>query len=545
MRKNIFYAAILLLAGVVMAACSGDDDLTSDSQTPTEGNVVVLKGTIGSKGSVTRAVDEYNGSAEWKEGNQFAIYYETSNGGNATAIATVNDVHADQIGGVWYSYAEFTATLISPQTGENYVNLVYPASAHDGQGDFKRNFLMTQDGTLEYINAHGLDIQTASSTMNVDGTNATLTDNVLMEPQVCLCHFYLQDNSNNDLLATKLEISDGTNNYNYTITPDIPRNDVFVALLPAANFTFTATSVNGSKRVYTKQEGVTLENCTDDNVGDVFDKDGNIYKVTGGLYSKTYSGINLNAGTIYSKANLKLPLIPSDQITPVAMIAYVGASGSADASSPTSTYRGLAMAMEHATSSNQIAWSIYTYANDLCDLHYFDNPYTEFTYYRNFGDMKGISNTEILAGGCGSLNHEHPAAQAAKDYSVEGFTPNAIGCSNWFLPSSGQVFRFLKACRVGGENWNKWTVWPDGEEGNGSPGGVADSKLVMNILLNAGLNGVNVGSDYNASINMWTSTQCSATEVISMYCLISGTDGIGMSLTQKSATAPVFPFLAF
>ena len=62
MKKTMICAAALLMASVVMTACSGGDDVTSDvtpvSQPAAEaGDVVELSDTLGSKGSTTRAID--------------------------------------------------------------------------------------------------------------------------------------------------------------------------------------------------------------------------------------------------------------------------------------------------------------------------------------------------------------------------------------------------------------------------------------------------------------------------------------------------------
>ena len=190
MRKNIFYTAALLLAGAVMAACSGSEDITDnttpETQTPTGNGVVELSGTLGSKGEMTRAVDA-EGTGTWEVNDKFAVYYETTDG-HATAVATVTSVNGD-------GSANFTALLKDPKKGNNSVKLVSPASAHDGEGGFKTDGLMNQGGTLEYINKNGLDIETATATMNVADAKASLTTSVTMQPQVCLYKMTLRENS--------------------------------------------------------------------------------------------------------------------------------------------------------------------------------------------------------------------------------------------------------------------------------------------------------------------------------------------------------------
>ena len=126
--------------------------------------------------------------------------------------------------------------------------------------------------------------------------------------------------------ATKLQISDNKG-HSYTITPTAATNSLTVALLPVnnASFTFTATTTDAVYS-YTKLDGVTLANCTSDNVGDVFDKDGNIYRSSsapGAIYSKTFTNKYLYAKQFYSQ-NLSLNPVYPPTIKRVAMIAYVG-----------------------------------------------------------------------------------------------------------------------------------------------------------------------------------------------------------------------------
>lgn len=300
MKKNVFHTAILLLTSVMMAACSGNDDIVNNTnpepQATTKGNVVVLSGTLGSKDSQTRTIAT-DGKGSWVEGDQFAIYYVTEDDGHASATATVNSINAN-------GSANFTASLESPKTGNNGVTLIYPASAHDGNGGFETDALMEQEGTLDYINEHGLDIETATTTMNVEETAATLNSDVKMQPEVCLYTMNLRENSSYSNLTTTTKLVIKDNDHTYTITPTTPTNSFTVALLPiqSSGISFTATT-NDETTFYTKQDDVTLANCTTDNVGDVFDEDGNIYRVSrgpGATYYKLFYGKALYAGKFYN-----------------------------------------------------------------------------------------------------------------------------------------------------------------------------------------------------------------------------------------------------
>lgn len=110
-------------------------------------------------------------------------------------------------------------------------------------------------------------------------------------------------------------------------------------------------------------------------------------------------------------------------VTPVAIIAYVGAAGSVDASS--ATYKGLAIALTDANSGNSCQW--YTAEDITCTNNYTNDLPTALS------DKYGIANTAILAAGC-KKGHTHAAAYAAANYAVT----HPTGTSNWFLPTIGQ-----------------------------------------------------------------------------------------------------------
>lgn len=532
MKKNMFYTAAVLLAGAVMAACSGSEDMTSDNaaepQTPAQQGVVELSGTIGGKGNLTRTISE-TGAGSWAVGDQFAIYYQTSSG-HSTAVATINSVNEN-------GAANFKVSLYYPKTGESNVTLIYPASAHNGTGGIKAAVLAEQDGTLAGINNNGLDIETGTTGLNVEEqagkySKATLNSDVQMQPQVCLYTLNLKKDAETDLSATKLEISDGTNSYTVTPTGGTATNSFTVALLPAsdASFTFAATTTE-SGRVYTKQ-AVTLATCTSANVGHVFDKDGNVYEVSNGpgvIYGANFSNKTLESGKFYT-SNLTLEASAGAGITPVAMIAYVGAAGSADSSTGegSGSFRGLAMAMSDVNNT-YYAWAPEGQGyQEECSGVYQNST---FTNHRDCADMKGIDNTRILANHTCSASHSHPAAEAAKNYSVEGFTPSDLGCSNWFLPSSGQWFKFFEACGV---NLSSWTAQ------GFSPGGASDyTKVVTNTMNNAG---ANFPASYGYCM-MWSSSQSSEDSVMSVGFYTSV--GVGVYIVNKNAGNMVRPFLAF
>ena len=441
MRKNTFYMVVLLLAGAVMAACSGGDDMTSDitpeQQTPAENVVVELVGTLASKGNMTRGVDEY-GNDRWEVGDQFVIYYETANG-HSSAVATVENVRTYIDGS-----AEFRATLMSPKTGNNNVKLVYPASAYDGKGGFKPDALMNQDGTMDYINENNLDIQTALATMSVDGTNATLEGDVTMEPQVSLFILSLRQAGTNKLISTKkLEITNGA--YKYTITPAEATQKFIIALLSVENSTFTfscqSSSIEDAYADYTYVKDFVPANITTSDIGNVILPDNKVYSCSlGGLpYSGTFTA-TLEKGVWYYGDfynGIFVDLNPSSVTTPVAMIAYVG-----NETGEGNTYNhGLAIAMKDANNGS-CSWGGQGGVN-----------YNTYQW-----DGSGAASSESgLQYRAARNNTDWPAFNYCASYSVEGYDPAEHGCSPWFLCSAYQWDTMLAASKdVKGVYFNNW-----------------------------------------------------------------------------------------
>ena len=106
----------------------------------------------------------------------------------------------------------------------------------------------------------------------------------------------------------------------------------------------------------------------------------------------------------------------------VAIVAYKGAAGTADTSTGSESYTGLAIAMQDATQSQWFTSNSGTCVAQNSTLSYLLNNYN------------GISYTNKLANATCTSGHNHAAAKAAKNYSVN----HPSGTSQWFLPTIGQ-----------------------------------------------------------------------------------------------------------
>lgn len=127
----------------------------------------------------------------------------------------------------------------------------------------------------------------------------------------------------------------------------------------------------------------------------------------------------------------------------VAIVAYKGAAGSADTSTGSSGYCGLAIALNDANGGATCQW--YNSYLVMC-INTSGIPLaTVLSTDGVFG--KGIDNTNKLADGCSS-SHVHAAATVAKNYQYDASVSAGAyptGTSQWFLPTVYQWNLMVKA----------------------------------------------------------------------------------------------------
>jgi len=162
-----------------------------------------------------------------------------------------------------------------------------------------------------------------------------------------------------------------------------------------------------SEHSYTKTRGYSVRLFKDD------------YKCTGkALANASVGDIICAHGKAYSATTGSLPCGGQK----VAIVAYKGAAGTADTSTGSESYTGLAIAMQDATQSQWFTSNSGTCVAQNSTLSYLLNNYN------------GISYTNKLANATCTSGHNHAAAKAAKNYSVN----HPSGTSQWFLPTIGQ-----------------------------------------------------------------------------------------------------------
>jgi len=127
-------------------------------------------------------------------------------------------------------------------------------------------------------------------------------------------------------------------------------------------------------------------------------------------------------------------------------------------------------------------------------------------------------------------NHQHLAAMAADQFSVNGFQPIGYDFSTWFLPSAGQVMLAIKG--LGG------TVQFDAEEKYYDCNfGTKQGKDLKTQLEEAGI------KNFDVNFDCWTSTEYNHKNAVRVQCV----DGnkVEFSTASKNDQYDVRPFIAF
>lgn len=341
MKKNIFYWAFLVVAGISLTACSSGDDNIADNTTPvtpdSQNKTVILTGTIGVGGDETRAVDD-EGKTSWKANDPITINYETTSG-YSRATGTIKQVSSDN------HFATFEATLTNPKD-DGYIGFAYgtvesasPSSAYDFTFDYSA--YSSQDGTTAGITTSGLDYACTESggevKMAVDGSTATLKSTALLKNQFSMFEFTLKDGNGDEVPATKLEIwveesTFSSSTATYTITPanSAAYSTFYVALEPTESTVDKVkivASFDGKDAAIKLNTADKVNAITSTDYGkllsvDATDDDKQAYlcaKTTSPKYCEhIYGTSKFVKGKLYS-ADLTVK-----DLTPTAVIAYAG-----------------------------------------------------------------------------------------------------------------------------------------------------------------------------------------------------------------------------
>ena len=453
LNKILLSMAALVFVGAMTAGCSSDDLTAETPQLPdTAGGTVVTKVTVSLDEHASTRMLEPSGMKTFKEGDKIAVIYKNTAGETVKAeSAALNSFDI-----LSSNSAKFSVTLTNPQANTP-VRYIYPASmaaddvsttTPDNDATIKWSNLASQSGGFPFISEY-VDLAVFDGTMTAQAVLPAAT----LENPLTIGAFTITNSATNDEITDnvkKLIVNDGTNTYTleggwstviFVAMKPISKTQTVTIKAITADNKFIKSVTNKELAKNTKYDinvsltaryplAVTSTSISSDDIGSVIGADGKIY-------------MNATAAAAASPAT-----------TAVAMITYVGAAGTADASS--TSYKGLALALSDANSGNKAAW---------CSQHGEACLATQYTSYIKTNDMAGIANTDALFG---HGTHVHNAATAARNYN-SGTHPT--GTSAWFLPSAGQWEKMVTA--AGGNSTlmknaglQSYIYWSSTEYGN-------------------------------------------------------------------------------
>ena len=125
MKRYSAIASLLLMAGVMVAACSTQElEIPSEVEENASGHML-FTATLAAKNPVTKAVDA-DGKTTWVVDEKIAVYYEKNDNSYGKATANVDAVDEGK--------AKISALLEGAKDG-GMVKFVFPASIVNETGD--------------------------------------------------------------------------------------------------------------------------------------------------------------------------------------------------------------------------------------------------------------------------------------------------------------------------------------------------------------------------------------------------------------------------
>ena len=244
--KNIFG---LVALSIFTVGCSKDVN-TSDI-TGVSGKKIPFSAVISASNSETRGLSESeDGSAiitKWEKDEQVALIHN-----DVIDVMTVTAVDENT------NAATIKGSITgSPQNGDA-VTIIYPASAVDSETKAVRtDLLKEQDGKLSTI-SEKFDYRTAESTLSVTDGGSTFGTDVKLSLQYAIWKLSLTD-GNASLSASKFLINDSDGNALITVTPTSISDNLFIAMPPASDASFSFKAVVGENSYVYAKSGVSFK----------------------------------------------------------------------------------------------------------------------------------------------------------------------------------------------------------------------------------------------------------------------------------------------
>ena len=438
--KTIFKTLALFVmmpAMMLTTACSSDDDaIINNNETPAKKGYtlpVTINVTRQSE-AATRATYTDNGnktgSLSFSSGDQLFVYGEDDNAGQFAGTLT------------WVSGETFSGTITTENYYSGTANDLF-SSASSASSDYYLIVELLPNGYETYGFFSITEKDGYNDELNWNYNNTFATTKALAVEQFSWEWTDEYDNG--------FALSPGNSILNFTISGLTAYTEVNVALTGNfRNITGEVTTDGSGTATFAigVPAGVRIEYYSLTVGGNAITlpeklpEPGKIYNISrsvGPAYTMAADATAEDLGKVIgADGNIYADAAEATAAgtTAEALICYVGAAGTADASS--ATYKGLALALTDA--GTDAYWCGQTSATCL------GTQYNDYTLAVN--EMAGIANTNALVS---TSPHSHAysysyygdnAATLARNYK-SGTHPT--GTSDWFLPSLGQWYKMITA----------------------------------------------------------------------------------------------------
>lgn len=427
-KTSIHALAVLLMAAVVTAACSSEDDIFTGGQTSKpKVYTMTVHATKGNDDATTRAL-ALNGStlnATWTAGDKVEVW----------AWDERNQTFTKKYGTLTAQGSGISTTLTG--TVEN-ISLI----GMDLRLRYLSNDYSSQAGTLDYIASH-CDYATADVKVTAISGSEISTTAATFQNRQAVIKFTVKDFDGSTLNPSAFTVSDGTSTVTLTDIPDATYttngDGVLYVAFPAtgSSASITLNAILDSRDYKYTKSGVTFEN-------------GKYYAIGVKITEPVAPALG---DLFYSDGSFS----PKLQIgkTPIGVIAYLGTDNytenGTEVGGSTFAGHGLVLCLKNAASS--VAWSTETSAFEFGE----GAKVTNASARTRTENVSGYTNTTTLAAKTDAATN-YPAAYLVKNYTT--LPAPATGTTGWFMPSAQQWVKMMEGlgglAEVGPEIEGHW-----------------------------------------------------------------------------------------
>ena len=262
--KKIYLFSLVVLT-LMLAACTSDESAQQSKVEPLPFCAVITSETAVTRG-LTEAADGKTIKAAWEVGEKMALVHgatvdvmtvkSVDESGNATIEGLINNF--TEGGTVYLVYIGHNPEAIVDYPGSLSLALENASATEYTPAIIAQTFgVLGQNGTLTTISSE-YDYRLGQSTLTKSSGTVTLASSTTLASQFAIWKFSLTTDGTTALAATKLDITDGSDNLITSVTPAAAASTFYVLLPAATNATYKFKATAESGNYYCTHSGITL-----------------------------------------------------------------------------------------------------------------------------------------------------------------------------------------------------------------------------------------------------------------------------------------------